>query len=136
MNAIYVDNAATTQMRKSAVAAMLPFLEGNYGNPSSLHYMGQAAANALNKARRDIAECLGAISGEIYFTSGGSEADNQVILTGAEYGMVNGRKHIISQKTEHHAVINTLKRLERFGFEIELLDVDRICRGILCVLLI
>lgn len=125
MNTIYVDNAATTKMRKSAVAAILPFLEGSYGNPSSLHSMGQAAANALDTARRDIAKCLGAKSGEIYFTSGGSEADNQAILTGAEYGLANGRIHIISQKTEHNAVLNTLKRLEKFGFEIELLDVDR-----------
>lgn len=125
MNTIYVDNAATTKMRKSAVAAMLPFLEGDYGNPSSLHSVGQVAANAIDKARRDIAECLGAKSGEVYFTSGGSEADNQAILTGAECGMANGKKHIISQKTEHHAVLNTLKNLERFGFEIELLDVDR-----------
>lgn len=125
MNTIYVDNAATTKMRKSAVAAMLPFLDEDYGNPSSLHSVGQKAANALDKARRDIAECLGVKGGEIYFTSGGSEADNQAILTGAEYGMANGKKHIISQKTEHHAVLNALKRLERFGFEIELLDVDR-----------
>lgn len=124
MNAIYVDNAATTRMSKAAVAAMLPFFEEKYGNPSSLHSIGQTAANALNKARHDIAECLGAKSGEIYFTSGGSEADNQAILTGAEYGALNGKRHIVSQKTEHHAVLNTLKRLEKFGFEIELLDVD------------
>lgn len=124
MNTIYVDNAATTKMRKSAVAAMMPFFGEDYGNPSSLHSIGQSAANTLDKARCDIAECLGAKSGEIYFTSGGSEADNQAILTGAEYGLANGKKHIISQKTEHHAVLNALKRLERFGFEVELLDVD------------
>lgn len=125
MNTIYVDNAATTRMTKSAVAAILPFLNEKYGNPSSLHSMGQTVANALNKARRDIAECLGVKSGEIYFTSGGSESDNQAILTGAEYGAANGKRRIVSQKTEHHAVLNTLKRLEKFGFEIELLDVDR-----------
>lgn len=99
-------------------------IEGDFGNPSSLHSAGQRAANALTKARKDVAECLGARPDEIYFTSGGSEADNQAILTGAEYGAANGKRHIISQKTEHRAVLNTLKRLEKYGFEIELLDVD------------
>lgn len=89
MNTIYVDNAATTKMRKSAVAAMLPFLEENYGNPSSLHSVGQAAANALRDSRKNIAECIGARTSEIFFTSGGSESDNQAILTGAEYGKTN-----------------------------------------------
>lgn len=112
------------KMRHSAVEAMLPYMEGDFGNPSSLHSVGQCAADALGKARKDIAECIGARPCEIYFTSGGSEADNQAILTGAEYGTANGKKHIISQKTEHHAVLNTLKRLEKFGFEIELLEVD------------
>lgn len=121
---IYVDNAATTKMKESAVAAMLPWLSENFGNPSSLHSVGQYAASALIKARQDIAKCIGADSKEIYFTSGGSESDNQAILTGAEYGIARGKKHIISQKTEHHAVINTLKRLEKFGFEVKLLDVD------------
>lgn len=111
-------------MRKCAVEAMLPFLEEMYGNPSSLHCMGQKALQSLSKARKDIAECLRAKNNEIFFTSGGSEADNQAILTGAEIGVANGKKHIISQKTEHHAVLNTLKRLEKLGFEIELLDVD------------
>lgn len=124
MNTIYVDNAATTKMRKSAVAAMLPFLEENYGNPSSLHSVGQAAANTLRDSRKTIAECIGARTSEIFFTSGGSESDNQAILTGAAYGKSNGKRHIISQKTEHHAVLNTLKNLEKRGFEIELLDVD------------
>lgn len=121
---IYVDNAATEKMRKCAIDAMMPFFERDFGNPSSLHYAGQAAAKALDTARRDIAGCLGASVGEIYFTSGGSEADNQAILTGADLGAASGKRHIISQKTEHHAVLNTLKRLEKFGFEIELLDVD------------
>lgn len=124
MNTIYVDNAATTKMRKSAVDTMMLLLRENYGNPSSLHSVGQDAAKALSVARRDIAECLGAKPEEIIFTSGGSEADNQAILTGAEFGEANGKRHIISQKTEHHAVLNTLKRLEKYGFEIELLDVD------------
>ncbi len=112
------------KMRHSAVEAMLPYMEGDFGNPSSLHSVGQCAAEALGTARKDVAECIGARPCEIYFTSGGSEADNQAILTCAEYGAANGKKHIISQKTEHHAVLNTLKRLEKFGFEIELLEVD------------
>ncbi len=124
MNTIYVDNAATTKMRKSAVAAMLPFFDVVFGNPSSLHLVGQEAANALGNSRREIAECLGARQDEIFFTSGGSESNNQAILTGAEYGAGNGKKHIISLKTEHHAVLNTLERLKKYGFEIELLDVD------------
>lgn len=124
MKSIYVDNAATEKMRKCAAEAMIPYLETVFGNPSSLHSAGQSAAAAVSNARRDVAACLGASVDEIYFTSGGSESDNQAILTAAEYGMACGKRHIISQKTEHHAVLNTLKRLERFGFEIELLDVD------------
>ncbi len=124
MQKIYVDNAATTKMKKSAVAAMLPFLEENYGNPSSLYSIGQTAKAAVETARADIANCINASPSEIFFTSGGSESDNQAILTGVEIGLANGKKHIISQKTEHHAILNTLKKYEKQGFEITLLDVD------------
>lgn len=121
---IYADNAATTALSKIALEAMLPFLRENYGNPSSLHTAGQEAAMALFNARKDIADCIGADVKEIYFTSGGSEADNQALLTAAELGERKGKKHIISDKVEHHAVLHTLKRLEMRGFEITLLDVD------------
>ena len=121
---IYADNAATTALSKTALEAMLPFLHENYGNPSSLHTAGQEAATALFNARKDIADCIGADVKEIYFTSGGSEADNQALLTAAELGERKGKKHIISDKVEHHAVLHTLKRLENRGFEITLLDVD------------
>lgn len=124
MNRIYVDNAATTKMSKTAINAMLPYLEDNYGNPSSLHTVGQLAQEALVKAREQVAKALGAEPREIYFTSGGSEADNQALLTGAERGALKGKKHIISQKTEHHAILHLLRRLEKQGFEVELLDVD------------
>ena len=124
MNRIYVDNAATTKMSKTAINAMLPYLEENYGNPSSLHTVGQLAQEALVKAREQVAKALGAEPREIYFTSGGSEADNQALLTGAERGALKGKKHIISQKTEHHAILHLLRRLEKQGFEVELLDVD------------
>ena len=124
MTRVYVDNAATTKMSKAAIAAMLPYFDGCYGNPSSLHTVGQLAAEALVTARQDIADCLGAEAKEIYFTSGGSEADNQAILTAAENGLRKGKKHIISQKTEHHAVLHTLRRMEKQGFEVTLLDVD------------
>ena len=124
MNRIYVDNAATTKMSKAAVSAMLPYLEECYGNPSSLHTAGQLAAEALFKARLQIAECLGADIKEIYFTSGGSESDNQALISAAEAGARKGKKHIISQKTEHHAILHTLKKLEKQGFEVTLLEVD------------
>ena len=124
MDIIYVDNAATTKMSSAAIDAMMPYLEGCYGNPSSLHTVGQLAQEALVKAREDIAKALGAEPREIYFTSGGSEADNQALLTGAERGALKGKKHIISQKTEHHAILHALRKLEKQGFEIELLDVD------------
>ena len=124
MNRIYVDNAATTKMSKTAINAMLPYLEENYGNPSSLHTVGQLAQEALVKAREQVAKALGAEPREIYFTSGGSEADNQALLTGAERGALKGKKHIISQKTEHHAILHSLRKLEKQGFEVELLDVD------------
>ncbi|MCM1166521.1 MAG: cysteine desulfurase NifS [Lachnospiraceae bacterium] len=124
MNTIYVDNAATTKMSRAAVAAMLPYLEESYGNPSSLHTLGQLAAEALFNARQSIAESLGADVKEIYFTSGGSESDNQALLSAAEWGARKGKRHIISQKTEHHAILHTLKKLEKQGFEVELLSVD------------
>lgn len=124
MKRIYVDNAATTKMSKAAVSAMLPYLEDGYGNPSSLHTAGQLAAEALFKARSDIAECLGADVKEIYFTSGGSESDNQALISAAEAGARKGKKHIISQKTEHHAILHTLKKLEKQGFKVDLLSVD------------
>ncbi|MGN1421890.1 MAG: cysteine desulfurase NifS [Oscillospiraceae bacterium] len=121
---IYVDNAATTKMSKAAVEAMLPYLEENYGNPSSLHTVGQLAAEALFEARKTVAECIGADPREIYFTSGGSESDNQALLSAAESGARKGKKHIISDKIEHHAILHSLKRLEKQGYEVTLLDVD------------
>lgn len=124
MKTIYADNAATTAMSKEAVAAMLPFFTENYGNPSSLHTVGQLANEALVNARQTVADCLGCDIKEIYFTSGGSEADNQAIITAAENGARKGKKHIISDTIEHHAVLHTLKKLEKQGFEITLVEVD------------
>ena len=121
---IYADNAATTKLSRTALEAMLPFMEESFGNPSSLHTAGQEAATALFNARKDIADCIGADVKEIYFTSGGSEADNQALLTAAELGERKGKKHIVSDKIEHHAVLHTLKKLEKRGFEVTLLDVD------------
>ena len=120
---IYTDNAATTRMSDTAVAAMLPCLQGNYGNPSSLHSVGQQAAEALQGARETVAKCLGCDPKDIIFTSGGSEADNQAILSAARFGALKGKKHILSTAFEHHAVLHTLRRLEKEGFEIQLLDV-------------
>lgn len=120
---IYLDNAATTKMSKTAVNAMLPYMDELYGNPSSLHSSGQAAAEALAGARKRIANCLGCLGDEITFTSGGSEADNQAILSAARIGKGNGKRHIISTAFEHHAVLHTLNKLEKEGFEITLLDV-------------
>lgn len=120
---IYVDNAATTRLSKSALNAMMPYLTEDYGNPSSLHSVGQRAAEALQRARQTIAECIGCNANEIYFTSGGSEADNQAIISAAKIGKKQGKKHIISTAFEHHAVLHTLKKLEGDGFEIELLSV-------------
>ncbi len=120
---IYTDNAATTRMSDTAVAAMLPCLQGNYGNPSSLHSVGQRAAEALQSARETVAKCLGCDPKEIIFTSGGSEADNQAIISAARFGALKGKKHIISTAFEHHAVLHTLKKLEKEGFEVELLPV-------------
>ena len=126
MTTIYADNAATTQMSRAALDAMLPYLETIYGNPSSLHSVGQQAAGALLSARDRIAKCLNASPREIYFTSGGSEADNQAILSAARLGERKGKKHIISTAFEHHAVLHTLQKLEKEGFEIELLPVGPI----------
>jgi cysteine desulfurase nifS len=127
MTTVYADNAATTQMSRAAIDAMLPYMETIYGNPSSLHSVGQQAAEALQNARERIAACLNASPREIYFTSGGSEADNQAILSAARLGARKGKKHIISTAFEHHAVLHTLKKLEKEGFEIELLPVGAIC---------
>lgn len=120
---IYADNAATTKMSETALKAMLPFLREYYGNPSSLHAVGQRAADALDSSRNAIAGCLGCSPKEIYFTSGGSEADNQAILSAARLGEKAGKKHIISTAFEHHAVLHTLKKLEEQGFTVELLPV-------------
>ena len=122
---IYLDNAATTKMSKTAIEAMLPFMDNVYGNPSSLHSVGQSAAEALYDARERIAKCLGCTAREITFTSSGSEADNQAILSAAKIGSKKGKKHIISTAIEHHAVLHTLNKLKEYGFEITLLDVDR-----------
>lgn len=119
---IYADNAATTAMSKTAINAMLPYFDSVYGNPSSLHTEGQKAAEALYKARSDIAEILNCDAGEIYFTSGGSESDNQAILSAAAIGEAKNKKHIISSTIEHHAVLHTLDKLKKRGFEITLLD--------------
>ena len=120
---IYTDNAATTKMSDTALAAMLPCLQDNYGNPSSLHSVGQRAAEALQGARETVARCLGCDPKEIIFTSGGSEADNQAIISAARWGALKGKKHIISTAFEHHAVLHTLKKLEKEDFEVELLPV-------------
>ena len=120
---IYTDNAATTKMSDTALAAMLPCLQDNYGNPSSLHTVGQRAAEALQGARETVARCLGCDPKEIIFTSGGSEADNQAIISAARFGALKGKKHILSTAFEHHAVLHTLKKLEKEGFEVELLPV-------------
>ena len=120
---IYADNAATTKMSKAAIQAMLPYLEEDYGNPSSLYAFGQRAKEALEDARSRIAACLNAEPREIIFTSGGSEADNQAILTAAALGARKGKKHIVSTAFEHHAVLHTLEKLKKQGFEITLLEV-------------
>lgn len=126
MTTIYADNAATTQMSRAAIDAMLPYMETIYGNPSSLHSVGQQAAEALLSARDRIAKCLNASPREIYFTSGGSEADNQAIISAARLGERKGKKHIISTAFEHHAVLHTLQKLEKEGFTVELLPVGPI----------
>ena len=120
---VYADNAATTKMSAAAIGAMVPCFENFYGNPSSLHSVGQQAKEVLEDCRARMAACLGCEPREIYFTSGGSEADNQAIISAARLGQRKGKKHIISTAFEHHAVLHTLNRLEKEGFEITLLDV-------------
>ncbi len=120
---VYADNAATTKMSQRAIDTMLPYFENIYGNPSSLHSVGQEAKEALENARQTVAECLGCEAREIYFTSGGSEADNQAIISAARLGQRKGKMHIISTAFEHHAVLHTLEKLKKEGFEITLLDV-------------
>ena len=122
---VYADNAATTKMSSVAINAMVPYFDTIYGNPSSLHSVGQEAKEALEDARSRVAACLGCEPREIYFTSGGSEADNQAIISAAKLGERKGKKHIISTAFEHHAVLHTLNKLEKEGFEITLLDVSK-----------
>ena len=126
MREIYADNAATTKMSRVAIEAMMPYMDRIYGNPSSLHSVGQRANEALCDARERIAKRLGCTPREITFTSGGSEADNQAILSAAAVGEKKGKKHIISTAFEHHAVLHTLEKLKKQGFEIELLDVGKV----------
>ena len=120
---IYADNAATTKMSNTAIEAMLPYMDKIYANPSSLHTLGQQAKEELDAARESVARLLGAQPNEIIFTSGGSEADNQAIISAAKFGERKGKKHIISTAFEHHAVLHTLDKLKKQGFEITLLDV-------------
>ena len=121
---VYADNAATTAMSQTAIQAMLPYFDKIYGNPSSLHSIGQEAKEALENARATVAQCLGCEPREILFTSGGSEADNQAIISAARFGARMGKKHIITTAFEHHAVLHTLNRLEKEGFEVTYLDVS------------
>lgn len=120
---IYADNAATTKMSKAAIAAMLPYMEEFFGNPSSLYSIGQEAKEALEHAREEVASVIHAQPREIYFTSGGSEADNQALRSAAALGKKKGKRHIISTAFEHHAILHTLKALEKEGFEVTLLPV-------------
>ena len=120
---VYADNAATTCVSTAALNAMLPYLTNQYGNPSSLYSIGQEAREAVEQARKTVAQCIGAESREIYFTSGGSEADNQAIRSAAKAGARKGKRHLISTVFEHHAVLHTLKQLEKEGFSVTLLPV-------------
>ena len=120
---VYADNAATTRMHQTAIDTMTYHLNNTFGNPSSLYTIGQQAKEVLETARADMAACFGAQPREIYFTSGGSEADNQALISAARIGERKGKKHIISTAFEHHAVLHTLKKLEKEGFEVTLLDV-------------
>ncbi len=122
---VYADNAATTAMSQVAIDAMLPYFNKYYGNPSSLHSVGQEAKEALDAARATVAQCLGCEPREIYFTSGGSEADNQAIRSAAKMGARKNKKHIISTAFEHHAVLHTLNALEKEGYEVTYLDVSQ-----------
>lgn len=123
MPRIYADNAATTKISQSAMKAMISAMENSYGNPSSIHQIGMAANDALQTAREQIARCLGCMPKEIFFTSGGTESDNQAIVSAAMLGAKKNKRHIISTAFEHHAVLHTLRRLKEQGFEIQLLDV-------------
>lgn len=123
MRFVYADNAATTAVSKNVVDAMMPYLTEHYGNPSSLYAVGQTAFQAVKKARGQVAEVLGADAGEIYFTSGGSEADNWALRGAAKLGAKKGKKHIITTKIEHHAILHTCEALEKEGFKITYLDV-------------
>ena len=120
---IYADNAATTKMSEAAIHTMVSVMNENYGNPSSLYSLGQQAKEILEEARKTVADAIGAEPREIYFTSGGSEADNQAILSAAALGKKNGKMHIISSAFEHHAVLHTLEKLKKEGFDVTLLDV-------------
>ncbi len=120
---VYADNAATTKISSHALAAMMPVFETYYGNPSSLHSVGQEAKELLEDARMRLAKCIGCEPREVFFTSGGSEADNQAILSAAHFGAKKGKKHIISTAFEHHAVLHVLQKLEKDGFEVTYLDV-------------
>ncbi len=120
---IYADNAATTALSPLALEAMLPFFDQTYANPSSLHDPGQRAAEALAQARESIAQCLGCSAQEIYFTSGGSEADTQALLSAAALGEKRGKKHLVSTAFEHHAILHTLEALAKRGFEVTLLEI-------------
>lgn len=120
---VYADNAATTRVSKAALDAMMPYLTEYYGNPSSLYAFAQEVTEAVAKAHADVAACINADAKEIYFTSGGSEADNQAIISAAKLGAKKGKKHIISTVFEHHAVLHTLKKLEKEGYEVTLLGV-------------
>ena len=122
---VYADNAATTAMSRAAIDAMVPYFNKVFGNPSSLHSMGQEAKEVLENARQTVANCLGCEPREIIFTSGGSEADNQAIISAARIGAKKGKKHIISTAFEHHAVLHTLQRLEKEGYEVTYLDVSK-----------
>ena len=122
---VYLDNAATTKMSKTAIDAMIEYFDQTYGNPSSLHSMGQRAKEGLEEARKTVAACLGANANEIYFTSGGSEADNQAIVSASRIGARKGKRHIVTTAFEHHAVLHTLKKLEKEGFEVTYLSVGR-----------
>ncbi len=124
MKTVYVDNAATTAMSDVAIKAMSECMSSVYGNASSLHHIGQQAAEVLLKAREDVAECLNAQLNEIYFTSGGTEADNWAIRNAARIGKNKNKMHIISTAFEHHAVLHTLKKLEKEGFEVTYLEVS------------
>lgn len=123
MPRIYADNAATTKISQTAMRAMISAMENSYGNPSSIHQIGMAANDALQTAREQIARCLGCMPKEIFFTSGGTESDNQAIVSAAMLGAKKNKRHIISTAFEHHAVLHTLRRLKEQGFEIQLLDV-------------